>query len=139
MRKFILPVVLALGIGSAAPALAFDSGDQVSMQAALDVATDIGIRTVAHTQFLGEEWQIQGRDRTGRWMATAIASSIRMDKRSPSLGLCVEMTIDSGASCAELPVAKASKSSDLRRQSLLRARTVRRVAISPRTTKPKPA
>jgi len=68
MRKFILPVLLALGIGSAAPALAFDSGDQVSMQAALDIATDIGITTVARTQFLGDEWQIQGRDRTGRWM-----------------------------------------------------------------------
>jgi hypothetical protein len=68
MRKLILPAIVAIGLGSAVPAMAYDTGDQVSMQAALDVATDLGVMTVSHTQFLGDEWEIDGRDRTGRWM-----------------------------------------------------------------------
>lgn len=68
MRKFVLPIVTMLALGAAAPAMAYDTGDQVSMQAALDVATDIGVTMVSNTQFLGDEWQIEGRDRTGRWM-----------------------------------------------------------------------
>lgn len=68
MRNLILPAIVAIGLGSAAPAMAYDAGDQISMQAALDVATDIGVMTVSHTQFLGDEWEINGRDRSGRWM-----------------------------------------------------------------------
>ncbi|MGY4283861.1 hypothetical protein ACVWXO_003081 [Bradyrhizobium sp. LM2.7] len=68
MRKLILPAIVAIGLGSASPAMAYDTGDQISMQAALDVATDIGVMTVSHTQFLGDEWQIEGRDRAGRWI-----------------------------------------------------------------------
>jgi hypothetical protein len=68
MRKFIFPAIVAVGLGTAAPAMAYDTGDQISMQAALDVATDIGVMTVSHTQFAGDEWQIEGRDRAGRWM-----------------------------------------------------------------------
>ncbi|CUT12846.1 hypothetical protein BF49_3926 [Bradyrhizobium sp.] len=68
MQKFILPAIIAIGLGSAAPAMAYDTGDQISMQVALDVATDIGVMTVSHTEFLGDEWQIEGRDRAGRWM-----------------------------------------------------------------------
>ncbi|MGY8665617.1 PepSY domain-containing protein [Bradyrhizobium sp. UFLA05-109] len=68
MRKFIIPIVTVLALGASAPALAFDSGDQVSMEVALGIATNLGIRTVSNTEFLGDEWQIQGRDRTGRWM-----------------------------------------------------------------------
>ena len=68
MRKFILPAIVAIGLGSAAPALAYDTGDQISMQAALDVATDIGVMTISHTEFAGDEWQIEGRDSSGRWM-----------------------------------------------------------------------
>jgi hypothetical protein len=68
MRSFILPVIVALAVGSAAPAFAYDSGDRISMEAALDIATGLGVRTVSHTQFLGDEWEIEGRDRTGRWM-----------------------------------------------------------------------
>jgi hypothetical protein len=63
-----LPAIVAIGLGSAAPAMAYDTGDQISMQVALDVATDIGVMTVSHTEFLGDEWQIEGRDRAGRWM-----------------------------------------------------------------------
>ena len=68
MRKLILPAIVAIGLGSAAPALAYDTGDQISMQAALDVATDIGVMTISHTEFAGDEWQIEGRDSRGRWM-----------------------------------------------------------------------
>lgn len=68
MRKLILPAIVAIGLGSAAPAMAYDTGDQISMQAALDVATDIGVITISHTQFAGDEWQIEGRDSRGRWM-----------------------------------------------------------------------
>lgn len=68
MRKFILPAIVAIGFGSAAPAMAYDTGDQISMQAALDVATDIGVMTISHTEFAGDEWQIEGRDSRGRWM-----------------------------------------------------------------------
>jgi len=68
MRKLILPAIIALGLGSAAPAMAYDTGDQVSMQAALDVATDLGVVTISDTNFLGDEWQIEGRDIRGRWM-----------------------------------------------------------------------
>ncbi|MBP0111192.1 MULTISPECIES: PepSY domain-containing protein [Bradyrhizobium] len=68
MRSFILPAIVAIGLGSAAPAMAYDTGDQISMQVALDVASDLGVATVSHTNFLGDEWQIEGRDRAGRWM-----------------------------------------------------------------------
>ncbi|MGX4801773.1 PepSY domain-containing protein [Bradyrhizobium guangdongense] len=68
MRKLILAAMIALGLGSAAPAMAYDTGDQVSMQVALDVATDLGVVTVSDTNFLGDEWQIEGRDIRGRWM-----------------------------------------------------------------------
>ncbi|MEY9181378.1 PepSY domain-containing protein [Bradyrhizobium sp. PUT101] len=68
MRKFILPAIVAIGLGAAAPAMAYDTGDQISMQVALDVASDLGVVTVSHTNFLGDEWEIEGRDRAGRWM-----------------------------------------------------------------------
>ncbi|MGY4483501.1 hypothetical protein ACVWWR_002692 [Bradyrhizobium sp. LM3.2] len=63
-----MPAVVAIGLGSAAPAVAYDTGDQISMQAALDVASDIGVMTISHTEFAGDEWQIEGRDSVGRWM-----------------------------------------------------------------------
>ncbi|KJC35389.1 hypothetical protein UP09_29360 [Bradyrhizobium sp. LTSP885] len=68
MRKFILPIVAVLAFGAATPAMAYDSGDQMSMQAAIGVANQLGIMTVSHTEFLGDEWEIEGRDGLGRWM-----------------------------------------------------------------------
>ena len=68
MRKLMLPAIVAIGLGAAAPAMAYDTGDQLSMQAALDVASDIGVMTISHTEFAGDEWQIEGRDSRGRWM-----------------------------------------------------------------------
>jgi hypothetical protein len=68
MQKYIMPIVAAVGLSIATPALAYDSASQMSMEAALGVATDIGLVTVSHTEFMGDEWQIEGRDRTGRYM-----------------------------------------------------------------------
>ena len=68
MRKYLVPIAAAVVLGIATPAVAYDSGDLMSMQAALDVATGIGIVTVSHTEFAGDEWQIEGRDISGRYM-----------------------------------------------------------------------
>jgi hypothetical protein len=68
MQKYIVPIVAAVGLSIATPALAYDSAGLMSMQAALGVATDMGIATVSHTEFAGDEWQIAGRDVSGRYM-----------------------------------------------------------------------
>lgn len=68
MRNYILPLAVAVSIGLAAPAMAYDSGSLMSMQDALGVATDIGLATVSHTEFAGNEWQIEGRDMSGQYM-----------------------------------------------------------------------
>ena len=68
MRKYIVPIVAAAALGLATPAMAYDSGGLISMQTALDVATDLGLVTVSHTQFAGDEWQIEGRDMSGRYI-----------------------------------------------------------------------
>jgi Peptidase propeptide and YPEB domain len=68
MRKFLMPIIAALALGCAAPAMAYDSGDVISMQDAVDVATSIGLAAVSHVEFEGDEWEIQGRDRAGEFM-----------------------------------------------------------------------
>jgi Peptidase propeptide and YPEB domain len=68
MRKYIIPIIAVAALGLAEPAMAYDSGNLMSMQAALGVATRLGLATVSHTQFAGDEWQIRGRDMSGRWM-----------------------------------------------------------------------
>jgi len=68
MRNIILPAVAAVAIGVATPAMAYDSGGYISMQRALDVAGAMGLATISHTQFAGDEWQVQGRDVSGRYM-----------------------------------------------------------------------
>jgi hypothetical protein len=68
MRKYIMPIVAVVALGMATPAMAYDSGGLISMREALDVATDLGLATVSHTQFEGDEWQIEGRDTSGRYM-----------------------------------------------------------------------
>jgi len=80
MRKYIIPIIAVAALGMAEPAMAYDSGDLMSMQAALGVATDLGLATVSHTQFAGDEWQIQGRDMSGRWMEVdvdAVSGEVR--------------------------------------------------------------
>ena len=68
MRKYILPVAAAVALGMATPAMAYDTGGLMSMQAAIDVAADLGLVSVSHTNFLGDEWEIEGRDTQGRYM-----------------------------------------------------------------------
>ena len=68
MRKYMFPVAVAVALGMAAPAMAYDSGGLMSMQAAVDVAADLGLISVSHTNFLGDEWDIEGRDTAGRYM-----------------------------------------------------------------------
>ena len=75
MRKYIMPVVAAIALGMATPAMAYDTGDLISMQEALGVATDIGLVSISHTQFAGDKWEIQGRDRAGRYMEVAVDAS----------------------------------------------------------------
>jgi hypothetical protein len=68
MRKYILPIAAAVALGLATPAMAYDSGGLMSMQAAIDVAADLGLVSVSHTNFLGDEWEIEGRDTAGRYI-----------------------------------------------------------------------
>lgn len=72
MRKYIMPIVAVIALGMATPVMAYDTGGLLSMQEALDVATDIGLTTISHTQFAGDKWEIQGRDRTGRYIEVAV-------------------------------------------------------------------
>jgi hypothetical protein len=75
MRKYIMPIVAAIALGLATPAMAYDSGGVLSMQEALVVAEYIGMAAVSHTQFAGDKWEIQGRDRAGRYMEVAVDAS----------------------------------------------------------------
>ena len=80
MRKYNIPIIAVAALGMAKPALAYDSGGLISMRAALDVATDLGLTAVSHTQFAGDEWQILGRDYSGRWMEVdvdAVSGEVR--------------------------------------------------------------
>jgi Peptidase propeptide and YPEB domain len=72
MRKYILPIIAAVALGMATPAMAYDSGTTLSMQEALDVATNIGLTTVSYTEFQGNKWEIQGHDTSGRYMEIAV-------------------------------------------------------------------
>jgi len=60
MRKYIVPIVEVVALGIATTASAYDSGDLISMQEALSIATELGLVTVSHTEFAGDEWQIEG-------------------------------------------------------------------------------
>jgi hypothetical protein len=75
MRKYIMPIVAAIALGMATPAMAYDAGGVLSMQDALVVAEYIGMAAVSHTQFAGDKWEIQGRDRAGRYMEVAVDAS----------------------------------------------------------------
>ena len=68
MRKYLMPILAVAALGLATPAAAYEAGDVVSMHAALQIATGLGVTTVSHTQFLGDEWEIEGRDMSGRYI-----------------------------------------------------------------------
>jgi hypothetical protein len=71
MRKYMMPIVAVVALGLANSAMAYD-GNVISMQVALRVATDLGLTTVSHTEFTGEQWEIQGRDTSGRYMTVYV-------------------------------------------------------------------
>lgn len=75
MKKYLIPIAAVVALGTATPAMAFDTGSLVSMQDAVDVATDVGLVTVSHTQFEGDKWFIQGRDRSGQYMEMAVSAT----------------------------------------------------------------
>lgn len=75
VRGILIPIAAAAVIGVATPSLAYDSGGLISMQRALAVATDLGLVTVSHTEFAGYEWQIEGRDGSGRYMEVDVDAS----------------------------------------------------------------
>ena len=68
MRKYVMPILAVAVLGLATPATAYEAGDLMSMHAALQIATGLGVATVSHTQFLGDEWEIEGRDTSGRYI-----------------------------------------------------------------------
>jgi Peptidase propeptide and YPEB domain len=68
MRKYVMPILAVAVLGLATPANAYEAGDVMSMHAALQIATGLGVTTVSHTQFLGDEWEIEGRDMSGRYI-----------------------------------------------------------------------
>jgi Peptidase propeptide and YPEB domain len=72
MRKYIMPILAVIVLGMATPAMAYDTGELISLQEALDVATDTGLASISHTQFAGDKWEIEGRDRAGRYIEVAV-------------------------------------------------------------------
>jgi hypothetical protein len=71
MRKFTMAIVAATAFGLAQSAMAYEA-DPISMQIALRVATDLGLSTVSYTELIGDRWEIQGRDTSGRYMTLYI-------------------------------------------------------------------
>jgi hypothetical protein len=68
MRTRTLFLIAAVSLGAVTPAMAYDTGSLLSMDEALAVATDIGLASVSDAEFAGNEWQIEGRDISGRYM-----------------------------------------------------------------------
>ena len=71
MRKYVMAIVAVTALGLAQSAVAYE-GDPISMQIALRVATDLGLATVSYSEFTGNQWEIQGRDTSGRYMTVYI-------------------------------------------------------------------
>lgn len=81
LRKAMLPVLAAFAIGAATPVWAADvvvnqpymtqvqaPAGPVTLQEALVIASGIGVVTVQNTNFAGDQWEIEGRDGSGRWI-----------------------------------------------------------------------
>jgi hypothetical protein len=71
MRKYMMAIVAATALGLAQSAMAYEA-DPISMQIALRVASDLGLSTVSYTELTGDEWEIQGKDTSGRFMTLYI-------------------------------------------------------------------
>lgn len=85
IKTFAIPVVAAMAIGAAAPAMAADIYAQpprtavvvpepmvrtgpLTVEEAIQVAYGIGVVSVKNTHFDGDEWEIEGRDSYGKWI-----------------------------------------------------------------------
>ncbi len=81
LRSVMLPVLAAIAIGAATPVWAADIAysrpymtpvqapvGPVTLQQALVIASGIGVVTVQHTNFDGDQWEIEGRDDLGKWI-----------------------------------------------------------------------
>jgi hypothetical protein len=75
MQKYLISIAAVVGLSIATPALAYDSASPMSMDAAVGIATDAGLATVSHTEFSGNEWQIEGRDMTGQYMEVDVEAA----------------------------------------------------------------
>ena len=78
MRTYLTILAATAALAAAtAPASAFDSWSRPAMpvQAALDIAGEIGVATVTDAQFAGNEWQIEGRDPAGQYMEVDVDAS----------------------------------------------------------------
>ena len=71
MRKLMIAIVAATALGLAQSAMAYET-DPISMQIAMRVATDLGLSTVSYTELNGDQWEIQGKDTSGRFMTLYI-------------------------------------------------------------------
>ena len=83
LRKAMVPAVL-LVMGAAAPAGAADylvgsrpvagapvvevPAGPLTLQDALVIASGVGVVTVQNTHFDDDQWEIEGRDRYGKWI-----------------------------------------------------------------------
>jgi hypothetical protein len=87
VRKTLLPLAAVLAIGAAAPAIAADyfvreapprvavipvPDGPVTLEQALAIAAGIGVVTVQNTHYDDDEWQIEGRDRAGKWIKVEV-------------------------------------------------------------------
>lgn len=71
MRKYMMAIVAAAALALTQSAVAYEA-DPISMQIALRVASDLGLSTVSYTELNGDQWEIQGKDTSGRFMTLYI-------------------------------------------------------------------
>ena len=71
MRKFMMALAAVTALGLAQSAMAYEA-DPISMHIAMRVATDLGLSTVSYAELNGDEWEIQGKDTSGRFMTLYI-------------------------------------------------------------------
>jgi hypothetical protein len=67
----MIAIVAVTALGLAQSAMAYET-DPISMQIAMRVATDLGLSTVSYAELTGDEWEIQGKDTSGRFMTIYI-------------------------------------------------------------------
>jgi hypothetical protein len=67
----MMAIVAAAALGLTQSAVAYEA-DPISMQIALRVASDLGLSTVSYTELNGDQWEIQGKDTSGRFMTLYI-------------------------------------------------------------------